>query len=44
MYHLRHGVKFWDGTELTAADVVYSWDYERAPGSQDSYGFTSVRA
>ncbi len=44
VYHLRHGVKFWDGSELTAADVVYSWDYERAPGSQDSYGFTSVKS
>ncbi len=27
--NLRHGVKFWDGDEMTSADVVYSLDYER---------------
>ncbi len=25
-FHLRHGVKFHDGTEVTAADFKYSWE------------------
>jgi len=24
-FHLRHGVKFWDGTEMKAEDVVYTY-------------------
>jgi peptide/nickel transport system substrate-binding protein len=43
LYHLRHGVKFWDGDELTASDVAFSWNYERAPGSQYGTGFASVK-
>src|ERR687887_1083453 len=27
VYHLRHGIKFWDGNELTAADVANSLNY-----------------
>ena len=42
-YHLRPGVKFWDGTELTSADVVYSWNYERAAGSDNASYFSSVK-
>jgi peptide/nickel transport system substrate-binding protein len=26
-YHIRSGVKFWDGHELTAADVAASWNF-----------------
>lgn len=47
VYHLRHGVKFWDGDELTAADVAYSLNYYRRPGSvEDSYYLTvnSIKA
>jgi ABC-type transport system substrate-binding protein len=44
VYHLRQGVKFWDGTELTSADVVYSLNYERAPGSEAAIGFSSVKS
>ena len=44
VYHLRGGVKFWNGTELTSADVVYSWNYERAAGSDDASYFSSVKA
>ncbi len=36
VYHLRHGVKFWDGDPLAASDVAYSWNYSRAPGSKDA--------
>lgn len=44
VYHLRQGVKFWDGSALTSADVVYAWNYYRAPGSLAGLGFTSVTA
>ena len=44
VYHLRHGVKFWDGSDLTSADVVYSLDYQRAIGSAQSYFFASVKS
>jgi peptide/nickel transport system substrate-binding protein len=44
-YHLRHGVRFWDGSELTAADVAYSMNYDRRPGSVDVFGaFPSVKS
>jgi peptide/nickel transport system substrate-binding protein len=33
VYHLRHGVKFWDGKEMTATDVAQSINYQRYPGS-----------
>lgn len=39
VYHLRKGVKFSSGSELTAEDVVFSWDHYRAPGSADAYNF-----
>jgi peptide/nickel transport system substrate-binding protein len=44
VYHLRHGVKFWDGDPLTATDVVYSWNYVRGPGSQAAYNFPAVKS
>jgi len=43
VYHLRHGVTFWDGRPLTAADVVYSLDYDRAAGSDVAFAFASVK-
>jgi peptide/nickel transport system substrate-binding protein len=43
VYHLRHGVKFWDGNELTSADVANSLNYERFPGSQLGFSFYAVR-
>jgi peptide/nickel transport system substrate-binding protein len=42
-YHLRPGVKFWDGTALTAADVAYSWNAERAASSTGAHDFASVK-
>lgn len=44
VYHLRQGVKFWDGDPLTAADVAYSLNYVRAPASQESTYFSSVKS
>jgi peptide/nickel transport system substrate-binding protein len=44
VYHLRRGVRFWDGSELTSADVVYSMNYDRRPGAIDVFGaFPSVK-
>src|SRR5580693_3741403 len=33
VYHLRHGVTFWDGHPMTSADVVYSLDYQSSSQS-----------
>jgi peptide/nickel transport system substrate-binding protein len=44
VYHLRHGVRFWDGDPLTATDVAYSWNYVRGPGSQAAYNFPPVKS
>ena len=44
VYHLRHAVKFWDGRPLTATDVAYSLNYDRAPGSETAFGFTDVKS
>jgi peptide/nickel transport system substrate-binding protein len=44
VYHLRQGVKFWDGNQLTSADVVYSWDHYRAKGSLDAFAFTALKS
>jgi peptide/nickel transport system substrate-binding protein len=43
VFHLRQGIKFWDGSPLTAADVAYSLDYERSPSSQASDTFSTVK-
>jgi peptide/nickel transport system substrate-binding protein len=44
VYHLRHGVKFWDGNDLTSADVVYSWQYLGAPKSSAAYDYAAVKS
>lgn len=41
-YVLRDGVQFSDGTELTADDVVFSYEYYRAAGSANSYNFPAT--
>jgi peptide/nickel transport system substrate-binding protein len=43
VYHLRHGVTFWDGHPMTSADVVNSLNYQRAPGSQTVTYYTNVK-
>jgi ABC-type transport system substrate-binding protein len=43
IYHLRHGVKFWDGHDMTSADVVFSWDQYRNPTSTYTSNFTAVK-
>jgi peptide/nickel transport system substrate-binding protein len=44
VYHLRHGVRFWDGSPLTAADVAYSLNYDRGAGSDVAFAFTGVKS
>jgi peptide/nickel transport system substrate-binding protein len=43
VYHLRHDVKFWDGDEMTAADVAFSLNYWRSAGSAIAYQFVGVK-
>ncbi|MEO6986025.1 MAG: ABC transporter substrate-binding protein [Paralcaligenes sp.] len=39
IFHLRHGVKFHDGTPFTADDVIFSWKRSLTPGSDlSSFG------
>lgn len=44
VYHLRHGVQFWDGNEMTAVDVANSLNYLRYPGNLDSTQFQEIRS
>lgn len=43
VYHLRRGVKFWNGNEMTSADVVNSLKFHGAPKSALAHLFTNVR-
>lgn len=42
VYTIRQGVKFWDGTPLTADDVAYSLNRSAAPAAQVSFFFANV--
>jgi peptide/nickel transport system substrate-binding protein len=42
-YTLRRGVKFWDGTEMTAEDVAGALNYQRCLTCVGSRYFTTVR-
>jgi peptide/nickel transport system substrate-binding protein len=44
VYHLRHGVKFSDGTPMTSADVVTSWQTYMAPKSSLAAYYNSVKS
>jgi peptide/nickel transport system substrate-binding protein len=47
VFHLRHGVKFWDGATMTSADVVNALNYYRKPTSlvyQSYKNITGVKA
>lgn len=44
VYHLRHGVRFWDGNEMTSADVVYSIENAMSPGSAPAIYFDAVKS
>jgi peptide/nickel transport system substrate-binding protein len=44
VYHLRHGVHFWDGNEMTSADVVASINYQRTPSSQTEVFLANVKS
>jgi peptide/nickel transport system substrate-binding protein len=42
VYTIRKGVKFWDGTELTSADVNNALNYYATPGNQSSSYYKDV--
>lgn len=44
VYHLRRDAHFWDGHPVTATDVAYSLNYDRAPGSQVAFAFNGVKS
>jgi len=44
VYHLRHGVHFWDGHPMTSADVVYSLNYQREPSAFTAVYFDDVKS
>jgi peptide/nickel transport system substrate-binding protein len=44
VYQLRHGVKFWDGTEMTAADVAASLNAARSPKVYASVYYVPVKS
>jgi peptide/nickel transport system substrate-binding protein len=44
VYHLRHGVKFSDGNEMTSLDVANALNYYRHPGSQLATYYANVKA
>jgi peptide/nickel transport system substrate-binding protein len=41
VFHLRHGVKFHDGSPFTADDVIFSWKRSLTPGS-DMKGYGAM--
>jgi peptide/nickel transport system substrate-binding protein len=43
-FDLRHGVQFQDGTNFTAADVVFSFTRARAPNSQIANALAAIRS
>jgi peptide/nickel transport system substrate-binding protein len=43
IYHIRHGVRFWDGDQLTAADVAFSLNYYRRPASYLYFAFSGEK-
>jgi peptide/nickel transport system substrate-binding protein len=43
VYHLRHGVRFWDGSEMTSADVANAMNYTRYPTFGLSAVYSSIK-
>lgn len=39
VFNIRHGVKFWDGTPMTSADVVYSLDRNFVTANESIYAY-----
>jgi peptide/nickel transport system substrate-binding protein len=44
VYRLREGVKFWNGNEMTSADVAHSLNYARRPKSLSASFYASVKS
>lgn len=43
IYHIRPGVKFWDGTPLTTGDVLYTIKKNRESDAENSSYFAAVK-
>ena len=44
VYHLRHGVTFWDGDPMTSADVVNTLEFYSQPGSTLASYYTALKS
>jgi peptide/nickel transport system substrate-binding protein len=42
VFHLRHGVKFWDGNQMTSADVVTSLEHYEQPAYSTASSYLDV--
>ncbi len=44
VFHLRHNARFYDGTPLTSADVLFSYDRVRSPKSVVSWTLEAIKS
>jgi peptide/nickel transport system substrate-binding protein len=44
VFNLRHGIRFWDGHQMTSADAVYSLDHAFSPNSAIGAIFSAVKS
>jgi peptide/nickel transport system substrate-binding protein len=44
VYHLRHGVTFWDGDAMTSADVAGSMEFYSKPGTYLAAHYTDMKS
>ena len=43
-FRIKRGVRFWDGSELTAADIIRSWNSNLSRAAREQAGIDSVRS
>jgi peptide/nickel transport system substrate-binding protein len=44
IFNIRRGVKFWDGSPVTSADVVWSLQHSASPSTAVSFLYTNVKS